>query len=121
MKFTIRGYSRDRGARMQMEVEASSKAEAERKAIQSNMEVVKVDQTSEVDPHNATLPGRAAYTSSMQGSGAGAPRNRRPGGRLGLGMGPGMRFLLFLAFCVGVAVVIYYNWNLIKKYIPGLH
>jgi hypothetical protein len=120
MKFSVKGYSKDHGARVQMDIEASSKADAERKAIQSNMEVVRVEQMSEVDPHNATLPGRPAYTSSMQGTGAGTSP-RRVGGRLGLGLSPGFKFLLFLAFCVGVAVVIYYKWDLIKKYIPGLH
>ena len=120
MKFSVRGYSKDHGAKVQMEIEASSKAEAERKAIQSNLEVTRVEQTSEVDPHNATLPGRPAYTSSMQGTGAGNS-SRRPGGRLGLGLSPGFRFLLLVAFCVAVTVVVYYKWALIKQYIPGLH
>jgi hypothetical protein len=103
-----------------MELEASSKADAERKAIHSNMEVVRVEQTSEVDPHNATLPGRPAYTSSMATHGAGAEGHRKQT-KQGRPSSPMFRFFLVLLFCASVATLIYYYWDKIKQHVPGMN
>jgi hypothetical protein len=120
MKFNVTGYSKGNGAKVNMEMEASSKADAERKAVHANVEVTRVEQTGEVDPHNATLPNRPAYMSPMADAGAGRgkadigrEKSRRP-------PNPLARFFLILIFAIAVATAAYYNWEWIKQHVPGL-
>jgi hypothetical protein len=56
MKFRVIGSSRETGARMTLEMEAESKAAAERKATQSGMSVNRVEDISDGYVAHATEP-----------------------------------------------------------------
>ena len=47
MKFTVTGSSRENGARMTLEIDANSRAAAEKKAASAGMLVARVDQSGE--------------------------------------------------------------------------
>jgi hypothetical protein len=86
MRFQVIGSNRDTGARMMLELEAESKAAAERKATQSGMSVNRVVDVSD---------GYPAYSNE------GRPGRRRSGG--------GGK-LLFLLLLIAIAIAAYYFW-----------
>ena len=57
MLFRVLGYSKENAAKITIEIEAQSKADAERKAIRQNIEVTRVEIASEAEARqvNATL------------------------------------------------------------------
>lgn len=121
MKFQVTGYSKNNGAKVHMDVDASSKADAERRALQSNLEVVRIEQVSEVDPRNATLPNRPPFSNPLAGHGASAQAARsrersRPGNSTGL-----LRTVVTILLLLGIAGGVYMYWDKIKQFIPGLH
>ena len=95
MKFRVIGSSRETGARMTLEMEAESKAAAERKATQSGMSVNRVEDISDGYVAHATEPRTAT--------------RRRSGG--------GGKFAL-LVILVLLAAAAYYFWSHLR---PLLH
>ena len=91
MKFQVIGSNRETGARMTLELEAESKAAAERKATQSGMSVSRVVDISE---------GYPAYADS------GRTTRRGPGH----GAGKLLLFLILLA----AAAAAYWFWPTIR-------
>jgi hypothetical protein len=86
MKYQVIGSNRETGARMMLELEAESKAAAERKATQSGMSVSRVVDVTD---------GYPAY------SGEGRATGRRSGGS---------GKLLLLLLLIAIAAAAYYLW-----------
>ena len=100
MKFRVLGYSKENGAKVTMEFEASSKAEAERKAIKSHLEVIRVEPAAEAEAREANQPRAAISQEASRGGGGGS------GGRI-----------LLLLVLVGLAVAAWYFWPQIMAFI----
>jgi hypothetical protein len=69
MKFQVIGENRDSGARMMLELEAESKAAAERKAINQNMRVHRVIDISDGVPSQSHEPNPRAGNVYRSGGG----------------------------------------------------
>ncbi|GEM_PF-2927061 len=100
MKIRIIGHRKDNAARVTLEVEAESKAAAERDAIRQGIEVVRVE----------ILQGGGTYgVGQVKAEGSG----RSSGGRA-------TKILIFLLVVVAIAGAVYYAWPMIESLIPGL-
>ena len=87
MKFKVTGQNRDTGARQVLEFEASSKGEAERKALQSGMTVNRVEDITDGEVEHAGVT---------------------PGGRMRSGGSGMIKKLVILAIVIAVA---YFLWS----------
>lgn len=86
MKFKVIGQNRDTGARQVLEFEAESKAAAERKALQSGMNVNRVEDITDGEVSHAGVT---------------------PGGRRRSGGGGGFKKLVILAIVLGAAYLLW--------------
>lgn len=91
MQFKVTGSSKSTGGRMDLQVEAKSKHEAQRKAEREGMVVSHVDQIS----------GTTNYTGPVK-TGGGLP-------------------IIPIIIVLALAAAAYFFWPQIKALIPGLH
>ena len=92
MMFRVLGYSKENAAKVTLEIEAQSKAEAERKALRQNIEITRIELASEASAREASAPRPVPGRSSSRGSSGGLTK------------------LLFLLVLVALAVGAYLYW-----------
>ncbi len=93
MKYRVIGSNKDTGARMILEMEADSKASAERRAMQTGMYVTRVEDASLVREDVAST----------------RPVRRRSGG--------GMGWMMQIIIIAAVVAAVYYFWPQIMQMI----
>ena len=97
MKFKVTGTSKSTAARMTLEFEAESKAQAERKAMQQGMNVTRVENISDGET-SKSFPTGADQRGPKKGSALGT--------------------LMALAILAGILYALYYFWPQIHALIP---
>jgi len=94
MKYHVSGINHDTGARMTLDCEASSKADAERKATKAGMEVHRAQEMSE----NGATPAHERHSHRGEDDGDSG------------------RFIKLLVLVVIVAIAVFFFWGKIRGF-----
>jgi hypothetical protein len=95
MKYRILAHSKDTGQKITLELEAQSKADAERKAKPHNVNIIRIE------PADPSAPAAPEWTSIQ-------PRRH-------------FKFPWFLFLLALIAAALYYFWPTISPLIPHFH